>query len=146
MTAGAPLLDAISAAGVRLTGPRRAVAELVAARGSHFTAADIVAEAGARRLGIGRATIFRSLDLLASLGVVERLDLPNGEHAYVGCEPKHHHHVVCSGCGRSSDFDDAAVDAVVERIARRTGYHVDSHRLELFGRCPSCASRAEAST
>lgn len=146
MSAETPLLDAITAAGVRLTGPRRAVAALIAAREDHFTAADLIGDARRRRLGIGRATIFRSLELLTGLGVVERLDLPNGEHAYVGCEPKHHHHVVCSECGRSTDFDDAELVAVVERIARRTGYRVDSHRLELFGSCPRCASPGAAAT
>ena len=137
----APLLATFEASGVRVTGPRRAVAELVAERSGHFTAADLVAEARARRTPIGRATIFRSLELLSSLGVVERLDLPNGEHAYVGCEPAHHHHVICSSCGRSSEFDDAELSAVVEAVARRTGYRIDSHRLELFGTCAACAAR-----
>jgi Fur family ferric uptake transcriptional regulator len=130
--------SAIGQAGYRLTGPRRAVAELIEHREGHFTAADLVAEARARRLAIGRATIFRALDLLAELGLVERLDLPTGEHAYVACEPRHHHHVVCSRCGRSAEIADEGLRAVVESVAARTGYTVDTHRLELFGLCPLC--------
>lgn len=137
-------LAAFDRAGYRLTGPRRAVADLIAAREGHFTAADLVGEARARRLGIGRATIFRALDLLLELGVLERLDLPSGEHAYVGCEPIHHHHVVCSGCGRATEIDDAGLRAVVEAVAERTGYEIDSHRLELFGRCPTCLGSTAA--
>jgi Fur family transcriptional regulator, ferric uptake regulator len=138
-------LAAFDRAGYRLTGPRRAVADLIAARDGHFTAADLVAEARARRLGIGRATIFRALDLLLELGVLERLDLPSGEHAYVGCEPVHHHHVVCSSCGRATEIDDAGLRTVVDTIAERTGYAIEDHRLELFGRCPDCrATGAEA--
>lgn len=137
-TGEATALAAIDRAGYRLTGPRRAVADLIAGREGHFTAADLVAEARARRLGIGRATIFRALDLLLELGVLERLDLPSGEHAYVGCEPAHHHHVVCSGCGRATEIDDAGLRAVVDTIAERTGYEIDRHRLELFGHCPTC--------
>jgi Fe2+ or Zn2+ uptake regulation protein len=129
---------ALGRAGYRLTGPRRAVAELIAARDGHFTAADLVAEAGRRRLGIGRATVFRSLDLLIELGVVERLDLPSGDHAYVACEPSHHHHVVCSGCGRAVEIHDAGLRSLIEDVAARTGYAVETHRLELFGRCPAC--------
>jgi Fe2+ or Zn2+ uptake regulation protein len=125
-------------AGYRLTEARRSVAELIASRREPFTAADLVAEARRRRLGVGRATIFRTLDVLAELRAVERLDLPNGEHAYVACEPAHHHHVVCSACGRSRDVDDAGWRAVVRDIEQRTGYRIDDHRLELFGRCPSC--------
>jgi Fur family ferric uptake transcriptional regulator len=134
---------ALGRAGYRLTGPRRAVAELIAAREGHFTAADLVAEAGRRRLGIGRATVFRSLDLLIDLGVVERLDLPSGDHAYVACEPSHHHHVVCSRCGRAVGIHDAGLRGLIEVVAARTGYTVESHRLELFGLCPACRAAEE---
>ena len=93
--------------------------------------------------GVGRATVFRTLEVLEALGAVERLDLPSGEHAYVVCERAHHHHVVCSSCGRTSEIDDAGLRVVVREIARRTGYRVDEHRLELFGLCPACLAGAE---
>lgn len=136
-----PFLTALDRSAYRVTEPRRALARLIADRDGHFSAADLVDEARARRLGIGRATIFRTLDVLAELDLVERIDLPSGEHAYVACEPVHHHHVVCSGCGRSDDIDDAGLRAVVREVARRTGYRVDDHRLELFGRCPECQDK-----
>lgn len=140
---GQPFVRFLEDAGVRLTAARREVAKLIAARDGHFTAADLVAEARAKRQRIGRATIFRSLELLSSLGVIERLDLPNGEHAYVGCEPAHHHHAICSNCRRSSDFDDAELSTVVQSVARRTGFRIDAHRLELFGLCEACQAQAE---
>ncbi len=136
-----PLVAAMDSAGYRLTEPRRAVAELIAAREGHFSAADLLDDARVRRLGIGRATVFRSLDLLTELGVLERLELPNGEHAYVPCEPVHHHHVVCSRCGRVTEIDDRGLTAAVEDIERATGWQVEGHRLELYGRCPRCRTR-----
>jgi Fur family ferric uptake transcriptional regulator len=132
---------ALDAAGYRMTGARRAMAELIEGRSGPFTAADLAADARRRLQPIGRATIFRTLDVLAELHAVERIDLPNGEHAYLACEPAHHHHVVCSSCGRSSDVDDAGWRAVVDDIERRSGYRIDDHRLELFGHCPSCRVR-----
>jgi Fe2+ or Zn2+ uptake regulation protein len=144
MTEQGPLLSALDHAGYRVTAPRRAVTELIADRSGHFTAADLVADARARRLGIGRATIFRALDLFEDLGVVERLDLPTGEHAYVPCEPIHHHHVICTRCGRTDDVDDAGIQAVTAEIGRRTGFQIDTHRLELFGLCPACARASDA--
>jgi Fur family ferric uptake transcriptional regulator len=138
-----PLLEALDRAGYRLTGPRRAVAELIARRDGHFTAADIETDARELRPGIGRATIFRSLEVLLGLGVVERIDLPSGEHAYVTCEPRHHHHVVCSRCGRATDIDDAGLRVVVDDIGARTGYRIESHRLELFGVCPACQAQRD---
>ena len=135
---GSALDTALGRAGYRATAARRALVELIARREGHFTAADLAGDAQAMGLGIGRATIFRTLDVLTELRAVERLDLPSGEHAYVACEPAHHHHVVCSSCGRSADADDAGLRAVVREIERATGYRIDDHRLELFGRCPQC--------
>jgi Fe2+ or Zn2+ uptake regulation protein len=137
-----PLVAALDQAGYRLTQPRRALAALISGRDGHFTAADLLVEARDRRLGIGRATIFRALDLFADLGLLERLDLPTGDHAYVPCEPVHHHHVVCSECGTSTEVHDAGIQAVVDEVEQRTGFRIDSHRLELYGRCPVHAAAA----
>ncbi len=134
----APLLSALETAGYRSTGPRREVARLIAAQPGPFTAADLIEGAHDRRLGVGRATVFRTLEALSEAGAVERIDLPTGEHAYLACRPVHHHHIVCSRCGRNADVDDARVRAIVRDVARQTGYRVDEHRLELFGRCPAC--------
>jgi Fur family transcriptional regulator, ferric uptake regulator len=132
------IVSAFRTAGYRLTGPRRALAALIAAQGGHFTADELLGESRRRRLGVTRATIFRSLDVLADLGVVERLDLPSGEHAFVACESAHHHHVVCSSCGRTTGVADPGLERMAEAIGRETGYRIDAHRLELFGLCPAC--------
>lgn len=136
-----PFLAALEGAGYRLTEPRREVARLIAGQPGPFAAADLVEQVAERQLGVGRATVFRTLDTLSELGVVERIDLPSGEHAYLACRPAHHHHVICSRCGRNRDIDDAGLRAVVRDIARRTGYRIDGHRLELFGLCPDCQAR-----
>ena len=139
-------LAALDRAGYRLTGPRRAVADRIAARAGHFTAANLVDDAAARRLDMSRATIFRTLEALEGVGAIERIDLPTGDHAYITCEPAaHHHHVVCRRCGRANDVDDAGLAAVVERIAGETGYRINAHRLELFGLCPACQAELAAS-
>jgi Fur family ferric uptake transcriptional regulator len=140
------LITALEGAGYRLTEPRRALAGLIAGRAGHFTAGDLVGEAKQRRLGVGRATIFRTLEVLESLGRLERLDLPSGDHAYVVCQRSHHHHVVCSSCGRATEIDDAGLRAVVDRIASRTGYQVVDHRLELFGLCATCRTDRRAAS
>jgi Fur family transcriptional regulator, ferric uptake regulator len=138
-------LAVLGDAGYRSTAARRALARLIAARKGPFSAADLAEDAAHERLRIGRATIFRTLDVLTELHAVERLDLPSGEHAYVACEPAHHHHVICSNCGASTDVDDAGWRSVVRDIEARTGYQIDDHRLELFGRCPACRVGGHAS-
>lgn len=144
MSDATPLITAMGRAGFRSTEPRRALVALIASRSVPFTATDLVAEARREGLAIGRATVFRTLDALAAAGAVERVDLPSGDHAYLACEPAHHHHVVCTACGRSTGVEDAGLQAVVRDLARRTGYRIDQHRLELFGRCPACQAADDA--
>jgi Fe2+ or Zn2+ uptake regulation protein len=133
------LVDALARAGVRVTAPRRAVARLVAAHDGHFTAGDLIDDTRAARRPIGRATIFRALELFTSLGLVERVDLPDGTHAWVACEAVHHHHAICTRCGRSTDVQDAGLAEALAVIGRRSGFRVTSHRLEVFGLCASCS-------
>ena len=140
----ARIIRALEGAGYQATPNRRLVAGLVASTDGHFTSADLLERGRRERVSIGRATVFRALELLTSLRVVERLDLPSGSHAYVLCDPdQHHHHLICSSCGRSEDVADGELAALIERIGRRSGYQIDTHRLELFGTCPRCAA-AEA--
>jgi Fur family ferric uptake transcriptional regulator len=139
------IIRSLERAGYQATANRRLVADLVAASGGHFTAADLLKRGRKERVNIGRATVFRALELLTSLRVVERLDLPSGSHAYVLCDPdEHHHHLVCSSCGRSEDVADGELARLVDEIGRRHGYTVEAHRLELFGLCPACTAAMEA--
>jgi Fur family transcriptional regulator, ferric uptake regulator len=132
------IVQALDRAGQRLTEPRRTVARLVAARDGHFTAAELVEDARRGGLDTGRATVFRALDLFASLNLVERVDLPGGNHAYVACDPVHHHHAICTACGRSLDVADHGLAAVLGEIGRRSEFRVTAHRLEIFGLCTAC--------
>jgi Fur family ferric uptake transcriptional regulator len=136
-----PIVEALDQAGYRLTGPRRAVADLISNHDGHFTAAELEAIARDQHRGISRATLFRALDLLTELHLLERIDLPTGEHAYVTCAAAHHHHVVCSRCGRTSEVEDRGLADAVAEIARRSGYRIDTHRLELFGLCRHCQAK-----
>ena len=135
--------------GHRLTGPRRAVAALIGAQSSHFTAEALLQaaskQAGGAR-GVGRATVFRTLELLERLGAIERLDLPSGQHAWVACDAAHHHHIVCRRCGRNEGVDGAGVEAALDDIGSATGFQVTFHRLELFGICPACQTGAAAAS
>ena len=135
--------DSLAGSGRRITGPRRALGDLIGEQSGHFTAAELIDTAASRDVSVGRATVFRMLELLTDIGALERLDLPSGEHAYVACEPNgHHHHVVCRRCGRSAGVPDTGLQSVVRDIGDRTGFHIESHRLELYGLCPECAAVA----
>jgi Fur family transcriptional regulator, ferric uptake regulator len=132
-------VERLNQAGTRLTEPRRRLAALVERQAGPFTAADILRSARDEHLHVGRATVFRTLGLLEDEGVVERIDLPSGDHAYVACSGgRHHHHAVCVVCGRVTDLPDLDVGLDVDELSRRSGYEIQAHRIELFGRCADC--------
>ena len=137
-----PIARALAEAGYRMTTPRRSLADLVIDLDGHFTASELAAAARQRGIPVGRATLFRALELMIELGVVERLDLPSGEHAYVACATSHHHHVVCSRCGRTAEVADEGFAESVRRIEQQSGFRIDTHRLELFGLCRHCLARS----
>jgi Fur family ferric uptake transcriptional regulator len=77
--------------------------------------------------------------LLTGIGAVERLDLPNGNHSYVRCDSRgHHHHLVCVRCQRAVDLESIGMTPIIADVEDQTGYRVDRHRVELFGLCPAC--------
>jgi len=141
------IVERLDQAGYRLTGPRRAVLDEVVRRPTPFTSAELLATMQAQAPSIGRATIFRTLDLLVRLGVVQRIheDAEGGRcHAYLACDPGHHHHLICQGCGAVTDFaEDAALAALMREVERQTAYRIEGHRLELVGRCPTCQTSDE---
>jgi Fur family ferric uptake transcriptional regulator len=127
--------------GLRVTPARRAVLAAVLAAGPHFTVDDVCK----RARGVGRATAFRTMSLLQGLNVVCRVLLHDGSlHYRLNRTHGHHHHLVCTGCGRVEAFTNCDVPALAEEVAIRTDYEIEGHWLEVYGRCRACRSRAPA--
>lgn len=124
----------LEAHGYRLTPARRAVLAAVLSRSDHFTVDDVCRQV--RRAG--RATVFRTMKLLVDLGVVCRVLLEDGSLHYRLARGGHHHHLVCVRCGQVQDFTDCSVADWVRELAGRSGFTVEGHWLELYGRCQSC--------
>ncbi len=135
MAASEELERALAAKGVRITPPRRAVLAAIVSQGEQFTAEDVLK----RVPGAGRATVFRTLRLLHRLGLLCRVLQEDGRWRYsVAGSRRHHHHLVCLGCGRVQDLDECALAPLSSVIARRSGYRVEGHWLEIYGRCLQC--------
>lgn len=138
------ILEAIHARGCRVTGPRRAIVEFVLAQREPFSAEEVFRALRRRQPTIGRATVFRTLDLLTELGVVERVHHPSGVHRYVVADDEHRHHVVCIRCGRVAAFSGCNLEPILSSIAAQTQFQILDHWLELSGLCEACqAATAE---
>jgi len=137
-------LEAVSlrleARGYRVTPPRRAVIAAVLQQSGHFSVEDLLH----RCRGAGRATVFRTIRLLTELGVVCRVLLDDGSlHYRLSHRPQHHHHLVCTGCGKVQDLDDCAVSGLVRELAGSSGYEIEGHWLEFYGHCTACRQPVE---
>jgi Fur family ferric uptake transcriptional regulator len=126
--------------GHRVTSPRLAIVESVAPRRDHFSAQEVWSELRQADATIGRATVFRTLDLLADLGVVDRLHSEDGTHRFhvTDAASGHHHHLRCVDCGRVETLESEVVERLVHSIAERSGYELHDHHVELTGRCADC--------
>jgi Fur family transcriptional regulator, ferric uptake regulator len=127
----------------RLTHPRQIVLQVVQKASHHLTPAEIYERARSKDPHIGLATVYRSLDLLVQLGYVQRIHFEQGCHSYAPTERTHGHHLVCSSCGRTEEFDGCDLEPLIQTLRAKTGYAIDVHMFEVMGRCPSCQSKGE---
>jgi Fur family ferric uptake transcriptional regulator len=90
--------------------------------------------------GVGRASIYRALELLNDQQLITRLDLGDGIARYERAEPggEHHHHLICDHCGQLVAFDDPGLERAIDRISDRLGMRVNHHDVVLRGACPDC--------
>lgn len=135
-----PEAERLRAAGERATPQRLNVAAALAAAGRRQTADELWRGLRSGNRGIGRATVFRSLEALVAAGLARRLELDNHTYAYVACQPEHHHHLACTGCGRVEEIGESYVEPVAERVASETGFVIDDARLDFYGRCARCVN------
>lgn len=140
------LTDVLEAKGYRLTIARQIIAETLVDSGSHCSADELVDLVHKSAPGIGRMTVYRTLELFCHLGLVRPIYQGTGAAHYVLMERGHHHHLVCSACGRFIEFDDCVLEKITEElISERFNFAVEGHLLELFGRCQQCQEQYKSS-
>jgi len=132
------LNQALDTRGYKLTAPRRAVLEIVAGMRESLSPAEIHKRARRRYPRLGLVTVYRTLDILVKAGVVRRMHLDDGCHGYALAQAAHGHHLICSSCNQVVEFDGCDLDALFKSVARKTGFRIEGHWLEVFGRCPKC--------
>jgi Fur family ferric uptake transcriptional regulator len=134
---GERALAALSKAGFRSGGGRRQVVDLLGGQGCALTALEID-----RRLpGVGRATVYRALEQLEGLGLIQRVDLGADAAGYERVDPggHHHHHIVCEQCGRVVAFEDDGLEQAIVALAERPDFKVSRHEVTLRGECARCS-------
>jgi Fur family ferric uptake transcriptional regulator len=141
-------LDGLRTAGLRRGGARRAVVDFLEAQDCCRSAQEIHDGIAATGSAVGVASVYRALDTLAELRLVQRVDVGDGIARF---EPSreddhHHHHLVCDDCGKVEPFTDGPLERALERAAGRLGYALEQHDVVLRGACDDCRGGAPAST
>ena len=129
-------LDRLEDGGYRVTGSRREVALAVFRSRENFSVEDICRELP----GVGRATVFRCVKLMVKMNLLCRVNLEGGRVHYTLAERGHHHHVICTQCGMINDLVGCELDKTLQAKARAQGIVMESHRLEVYGRCEDCVA------
>jgi Fur family ferric uptake transcriptional regulator len=137
------LLDELASKGIRLTAQRRALIEVVQEATQHLDAGTLLELARKREPNIDRATVYRTIELLKKLGLIDELDLMHleGEKHYYEVKTKRDHvHLACFRCGRIEEFTSPIFERLKADISERAGFTIRVSRLELGGNCRACTA------
>ncbi|SFI57426.1 Fur family transcriptional regulator [Thermoflavimicrobium dichotomicum] len=128
--------------GVRMTPQRHAILNFLFSTMSHPTADEIYKALESNFPNMSVATVYNNLRLFKEAGLVRELTYGDASSRF-DANMTEHYHVICKQCGKITDFDYPPLLAVEEEASNRTGYMVDSHRMELYGICPECQRKME---
>ncbi|HTW83354.1 MAG TPA: Fur family transcriptional regulator [Candidatus Sulfotelmatobacter sp.] len=126
-----------------LTATRRRITALLEQEQRYLTAAAVMTKLKASIPTLAKSTVYRTLERLESSGFVTSRTEADGETSYVWCHSAHHHHAICRTCGRVTDVDCEAIDALKQRLLDEAGFVVDGHAIELLGYCAQCREKRE---
>ena len=136
----------INAKGLRSTRQRDIILDAFLAADRHISIEELYRKLRAKHSGIGYATVYRTLKLFAESGIARETQFGDGqtryEHVVAG---EHHDHLVCTRCGAIVEFENEKIEDLQIRVARSHGFEVESHKLELYGRCERCRRGAAPS-
>ncbi|HTY82105.1 MAG TPA: Fur family transcriptional regulator [Dehalococcoidales bacterium] len=129
----------LRANGHKLTPQRHAILKVIAATHDHLTPEAIFDKSRLIDPGIGLVTVYRTLEILNQLNLVCRVHVEGGCRSYMMRRPtEHHHHMICSGCGKVVDFTNCGLGEMEQRLSRESGFNIQGHLLEFYGLCGDC--------
>jgi len=140
---GAQWQAQLRARGYRLTPQRQLVLQAVGALG-HGTPEEILTEVRRTALTVNASTVYRTLELLEELGLVQHTHLGHGAPTYSVAGDDDHVHLVCRSCGGVEEASRGLVGDTVTRLAQEKGFHVDIGHFALFGLCRGCSGEGHA--
>ena len=128
-----PIIKRCEARGLRMTGQRRIIAKVIEDSEDHPDVEELFRRASTLDAGISIATVYRTVKLFDEAGILDKLEFGDGRARYEDAERDHHDHLIDLHSGEVIEFVDAEIEALQEQIARKLGYELRGHRMELYG-------------
>ncbi|HEX9860118.1 MAG TPA: transcriptional repressor [Nitrospirota bacterium] len=131
----------IASKGMKSTKQRDAVAEVFFSTSGHISAEELYLKVSKTHPGIGLTTVYRTLKLLTEAGLAKerRFGEPQGVYEKNDTD-KHHDHLICTRCGKIIEFKEPVIEKMQDDVAKRYGFIVEDHKMELYGLCKSCST------
>lgn len=129
----------LSGQGLKSTRQRDVVLNAFVSAGRHLSAEELYLLVKKSNPGIGYATVYRTLKLLAEAGLADERRFEDGFTRYeYNASDGHHDHLICTRCGRILEFENERIEQLQQDVARKNRFKVQSHKLELYGLCSDC--------
>lgn len=125
--------------GLKHSRQRELIVEAFFAMNGHVTVEELVARVRKDDPRVSLATVYRTMKLLAECGLASARQFGDGQTRYEAAAGREHHdHLICRVCGEIVEFSNDRIEALQDVVAKRHGFEVESHKLELYGRCAQC--------
>ena len=137
------LESVLRAKGYKLTEQRRLIIEVFNENPGHHTAQEIFDLVKKKFEGINFSTIYRNLELLSTLEIINKLQIESGISHYELCGLAHHHHIICKKCGETKEIDICPFANLGEEQLSSIGFKATDHKFEIYGYCSKCSHSKE---
>jgi Fur family ferric uptake transcriptional regulator len=132
--------DYLATQGLKSTRQREIILDEFLRCASHPSTEELYLRLRKKHPGIGYATVYRTLKLFAACGIAEERNFGDGQTRYESSTAEEHHdHLICRNCGTIIEFEDPRIEELQSEVARRHGFVIENHRLELYGLCRKCS-------
>jgi Fe2+ or Zn2+ uptake regulation protein len=141
LTFAAKIQAAFEEGGQRQTQPRALISKRLtdlASCGTDFTVEQLWRDLQRSDPHLGRATVFRAVEMLVSQGLLHRIEFTDGSHVYRACGDGHHHHLTCVQCHRVIDVEVCLEEKSLQKVGAQHDFVIEGHTLTLYGLCPEC--------
>ncbi len=136
-------IEQLRTSGYRVTAPRETIVELLVSSTRALSPIDIYDLGRKEYPALGLVTVYRTLERLEELGLIQRVHMPDGCHRYLRATQGHQHLLLCTCCGQVEIFSGDDLSTLIQRVEVITGYRIQNHWLQFFGLCPHCSSQTQ---